>query len=347
MRFSVIVPVYKVEPYLRQCVDSILGQTCRDFELILVDDGSPDRCPAICDEYAALDRRVKVIHKPNGGLVSARQAGLEIAQGEYIVPIDSDDWIALDFLAEADKLLEKYHVEMVCFGHTLMFEDGRKVSRHEPVPEGLYEKAEIEKLLWPRVLCAEDGKTLFPQLWGKVYKKELIEPHQMAVDRRIAYDEDKACLIPTYLAAQKIYISNRYEYFYRIRMDSMSNAFQLGHLESIYLFVLSMSHERKIEEQLNCYIGLEVLWQIKNSAKIKTEKQKNIIGIKRFLEKEEINRCIQNAIFKRTKSIGFKQILKKIYLRTKFLLLRWGWVEYIFALVNLKLQIKKAIKYKQ
>lgn len=169
----------------------------------------------------------------------------------------------------------------------------------------------------------------------------------MAVDRRITYAEDRACLIPTYLTAQKVYISGQYKYFYRMRMDSMSNGFQSKNLESIDLFVISMSREKKLEEQLNRYISLETLGQIENSAKIKTEKQKNIIEIKRFLEKEEINRCIQNAIFKRTKSIGFKQVLKKIYLRTKLLLLRWGWVEYIFALVNLKLQIKKAIKYKQ
>ena len=83
MKLSIIVPVYKVEPYLRRCVDSILAQTFRDFEVILVDDGSPDNCGAICDEYAAKDARVKVLHKANGGLSDARNAGLDIAQGEY------------------------------------------------------------------------------------------------------------------------------------------------------------------------------------------------------------------------------------------------------------------------
>ena len=93
MKLSIIVPVYKVEPYLRRCVDSILAQTLTDFELILVDDGSPDGCPAICDEYAQLDSRVCVIHKPNGGLSDARNAGLDVAQGEYIGFVDSDDYI--------------------------------------------------------------------------------------------------------------------------------------------------------------------------------------------------------------------------------------------------------------
>lgn len=92
-QISVIVPVYNVELYLPQCVDSILNQTCDDFELILVDDGSPDGCPAIRDEYARKDNRVRVIHKTNGGLSSARNAGLDVANGEYIFFLDSDDWL--------------------------------------------------------------------------------------------------------------------------------------------------------------------------------------------------------------------------------------------------------------
>jgi len=91
-RLSIIVPVYKVERYLRRCVDSLLSQTFEDFELILVDDGSPDSCPAICDDYAALDPRVRVVHKVNGGLSDARNAGIEVAQGEWLGFIDSDDW---------------------------------------------------------------------------------------------------------------------------------------------------------------------------------------------------------------------------------------------------------------
>lgn len=96
-QISVIVPVYKVEKYIHRCVDSILAQTFTDFELILVDDGSPDNCGAICDEYAARDPRIHVIHKKNGGLSSARNAGLDIAQGEYIMFCDSDDYVAPDW----------------------------------------------------------------------------------------------------------------------------------------------------------------------------------------------------------------------------------------------------------
>lgn len=104
MLISVIVPVYKVEPYLRKCVDSVLGQTFRDFELILVDDGSPDNCGKICDEYAAADARIKVIHQANGGLSAARNAGLDFVMGysdsKYVTFIDADDWVGTDYLSE-------------------------------------------------------------------------------------------------------------------------------------------------------------------------------------------------------------------------------------------------------
>ena len=93
MFFSIIVPVYKVENYLSNCIESVLSQTFTDYELILVNDGSPDRCPEICDHYKEKDSRIQVIHKANGGLASARRAGIKIAKGEYVFNLDSDDLI--------------------------------------------------------------------------------------------------------------------------------------------------------------------------------------------------------------------------------------------------------------
>lgn len=113
---SVIVPVYKVEDYLPRCVDSILGQTYQNLEIILVDDGSPDRSGQLCDEYAAKDSRVKVLHKANGGLSSARNAGLDWVRGEYISFVDSDDWIEPEAYEKMMGLMEKYGVKLVCAG---------------------------------------------------------------------------------------------------------------------------------------------------------------------------------------------------------------------------------------
>ena len=113
---SVIVPIYKVEQYLRQCVDSILNQTHRALEVILVDDGSPDGSGKICDEYAAQDSRVHVIHKENGGLSDARNAGIDIALGDYIAFVDSDDWLEPDTYESMLAAMDKYHAKLVCAG---------------------------------------------------------------------------------------------------------------------------------------------------------------------------------------------------------------------------------------
>ena len=94
MKFSIIVPIYKVEEYLDRCVESLIRQTEKDIEIILVDDGSPDSCPAMCDEWAKKDERIRVVHKENGGLSDARNAGLNIATGEYVLFVDSDDYVA-------------------------------------------------------------------------------------------------------------------------------------------------------------------------------------------------------------------------------------------------------------
>ena len=113
-RLSVIVPVYKVEKYIHNCVESILKQTFSDFEVILVDDGSPDRCGEICDSYAFLDKRIKVIHQSNGGLSAARNKGIEIAQGEIIGFVDSDDEISADMYEKMLQYLDDNQLDIVC-----------------------------------------------------------------------------------------------------------------------------------------------------------------------------------------------------------------------------------------
>lgn len=115
-QISVIVPVYNVEEYLPRCVDSILAQTYENLEVILVDDGSPDGSGAICDEYAAGDSRIRVIHKENGGLSSARNAGIDAAAGEYLAFVDSDDWIEPEMYGHMLGLMKKYNAKLVCAG---------------------------------------------------------------------------------------------------------------------------------------------------------------------------------------------------------------------------------------
>jgi len=112
-KISIIIPIYKVEKYLHRCVDSVLAQKCTDLEIILVDDGSPDACPRICDAYALQDKRVRIIHKENGGLSSARNAGLRVATGQYVFFLDSDDWIDPEGLEILYDMAEELQVDFV------------------------------------------------------------------------------------------------------------------------------------------------------------------------------------------------------------------------------------------
>lgn len=122
--FSVIIPVYNVEKYLRECVDSVINQTFRDIEVILVDDGSPDKCPEICDAYAAVDSRISVIHKENGGLSSARNAGIRASVGEYILFLDSDDyWCDNNALSKLFNILEENHYDALIYHAFLLYPD--------------------------------------------------------------------------------------------------------------------------------------------------------------------------------------------------------------------------------
>ena len=123
---SVIIPIYKVEKYLRKCIDSVLNQTYQDFEIILVDDCSPDNCPKICDEYAKTDGRIKVIHKENGGVSSARNAGIKIANGEYLSFIDSDDSVEENFLQILVEGLENNGADLCTTKHKKVFENSNE-----------------------------------------------------------------------------------------------------------------------------------------------------------------------------------------------------------------------------
>lgn len=133
-RFSIVIPVYKVEKYLRQCLDSVLAQSYTDFEIVVVDDGSPDNCPAICDAYAAADSRVTVIHKENGGLSDARNAGLLAATGEYVIFMDSDDYyLSTDLFTEIDAKIAETACDAVFFQYRKYIEKS-KTLKESPVP---------------------------------------------------------------------------------------------------------------------------------------------------------------------------------------------------------------------
>ncbi|MCI8324757.1 MAG: glycosyltransferase family 2 protein [Lachnospiraceae bacterium] len=216
---SVIVPIYNTSEYLEQCIGSILNQTYRNLEVILVDDGSSYLCGKACDEYAVTDCRVKVIHKENGGLVSARKTGLEAATGEFVGYVDSDDWIEPDYYEKMVLAQEKTGAEMVLAGHLHdIGEDSRKVK--DNFPTGVYTR----ELLLPTLLYSgrffEYG--IQPHMVTKLFKREILRKTQMCVDDRIVIGEDAAVVYPSVLEAEKIVVLDVCAYHYVQHPNSMT-----------------------------------------------------------------------------------------------------------------------------
>ena len=171
MRFSIVIPIYKAEKYLVECVESILGQTFTDFELILVDDGSPDSCPNICDRYASADSRIKVIHQKNAGQAAARNAGVNISRGDYLMFLDSDDYYATnDVLLRVNKKTESSHADVILFGYKKLYESdasfGSEVAGFPDFSEKSFPSNVIMSLLQNDIY---DGCA-----WTKAVKRSLI-----------------------------------------------------------------------------------------------------------------------------------------------------------------------------
>lgn len=214
-QISVIVPVYKVEQYLSACVDSILTQTFRDFELILVDDGSPDSCGAMCDAYAAQDPRVRVIHQPNGGLSAARNSGIELAKGDYIAYVDSDDYVSNRYLELLLQRITESNAEIaVC--KTQTFVDGKK-----PIEPDLSKPNSHTLSGWNAVMSIYQGDASVPvNACGKLYRAELISDLRFPEGR---LHEDQAYVPIACYRAKQVACLDAGIYFYRDRPESITS----------------------------------------------------------------------------------------------------------------------------
>ncbi len=212
---SVIVPVYKVELYLRRCIDSILAQTFTDFELILVDDGSPDNCGAICDEYAKKDSRIIVIHQHNQGCSVARNAGMEIMCGTYAAFIDSDDFIEADYLKKLYQGIEESNADISMCGWYMVNDSGDTILETHQYTNG-------KKLITGRDLCLlryQNGLVI--TVWCKLFKKELLKNVRFPVG---CASEDQAVVPKLYYQAGKVCLVGQQLYYYRVRNNSLAHS---------------------------------------------------------------------------------------------------------------------------
>ena len=212
-KISFIVPVYKVEPYLTACVESILGQSFRDFELILVDDGSPDRCGEMCDAFAERDTRVRVIHQPNGGLSNARNTGIEAARGEYLWFVDSDDCIHAECLAPIVHQLEGQNLDMLILSYTLYFEELDSMQ--------LLKNRGSSEIITGYDYIRSNYYEAFA--WQKVTRASLFRDHGLRFDESLQYEDIQ--ISPFLLRPVRRLAFSNYEegaYCYRIRPDSIT-----------------------------------------------------------------------------------------------------------------------------
>lgn len=209
---SIVIPVYKVEDYLNRCVDSVLNQSYTNLEIILVDDGSPDRCGEICDEYAKVDNRIKVIHKENGGVSDARNVGIVSATGSYITMLDGDDWIHIKYIEKLYGLLKVKNADIsVCNFIKTSTEDVPQVNSEVIV----YEFSNIEAL---NHLTGEFNVQMVVA-WGKLYKSELFEQIRYPFGKN---HEDEFTTHKLLYIASKIVFTTEPLLYYRQRGDSIT-----------------------------------------------------------------------------------------------------------------------------
>lgn len=234
-KFSIIVPIYNVQPFLNQCIDSILGQEYGNFELILVDDGSTDGCPGICDYYASADSRVAVVHKENGGLVSARKAGALRATGDYVCCVDGDDFISEKYTKKFAEAIEAYSSDIVCCNY-YTFKKDQKKARVMRFPDGVYDRKRMEREAFPYLLHSQNSQH-FPQtIWCKAIKRELYCQIQEKVDPVITTGEDCAVAIPCLYKSSSITIIKDPLYYYRCNSNSITRSasvFQWRRLDAL------------------------------------------------------------------------------------------------------------------
>ena len=292
MLFSIIVPIYNTEKYLCRCLDSIISQNIQDFELILIDDGSTDNSPVICDTYASRDARIRVIHKENEGVTRTRNTGIRAAVGEYILYVDSDDWVAPNWL----EVIRHFIVDtvpkpdLVYFGVVKVYQD-RKILCLPNTAEGIYDRRAIEKKIFPRLisdrrLAFGDG-ILYPAPVNKAFKRELLREHYCQ-DERIRINEDNTYSFECTLNAQKIVICKDPLYYYnKENPESILGKKDLTRFRNRLLLFQYLqnrltSYGPVITRQLNDYYAAAIILDITDM----TRKVHDMSEAVRYLRKE-------------------------------------------------------------
>lgn len=265
---SVIVPIYNVASLLPQCIESILNQTFSDFELILVNDGSPDESHQICIDYQKTDQRIVIVNKKNGGLLSARKAGLKEAIGEYIAFVDGDDWVDKDFLQAMYHLMIINEVDLVITGHIREFEGKcETISPYNKAGVYVGESLDkiVEKMIYSGTFCRHGISTY---VWNKLFRKSLLDNVLFEVPNEIVMGEDAAITYSYISLSKSLVVSSGCYYYYRQRPNSIVKTIQsldseLQQLSKLFHFLYrSLScryNQTKLRHDLCFYLYSQIL----------------------------------------------------------------------------------------
>ena len=210
---TVVVSIYKVEKYLNKCIESLLNQTYKDFEIILVDDGSPDKCPEMCDNWEKKDSRIRVFHKENGGLSSARNCGIEHAKGEFIIFPDPDDWVEPDYLERVLALREEYDADLSICGHYI----GKNINNKKAALSVLTTEEALEQLMMPRLFCG--------YAWNKLYSMKIINNNNLRFDTELGMVQDLHFNVRYFQFCEKIVYDPKPLYHYVIDRGGVTSRY--------------------------------------------------------------------------------------------------------------------------
>lgn len=319
---SVIIPVYNVEAYLSECVNSVLNQTYRNIEVILVDDGSPDNCPQMCDEFALKDSRVKVVHKDNGGLSSARNAGIKVSTGEYIMFLDSDDyWSDNDVLEGVVNTAMSTNSDIVCFGYKEYFSD-----------KNTYAKGVGEDALSASV---ENGKVNIRKMFSygvfvssscvKAVKADVIKDNSIYFVEKIT-SEDVDWSARLLLKTDRITVFPRSFYIYRQREGSIVHTIKyenlkmlaeniercLSYSENVEDEDLLINYNNYVAYQYICFLRVALLCENDPRTKELLKDMKKY----RWLLKYNLNKKVK-IVYLFNKFLGYKLMFKALKLYSK------------------------------
>lgn len=212
--YSIVVPVYNVEQYIQECINSLRKQTYQNIEVILVDDGSTDSSGKICDDNAIQDSRIKVIHKENSGVSNTRLIGVQAAKGEYVLCVDADDWLSEQSVEIINKtIVNNREPDVITYGHYRMTKAGIKEIK-PTVPEGVYSIELKRKIIFPHLIQDKQARYYLPGVCGECFRRDLLLDNMIS-DVDTVIGEDMACTVPCIYHAKKVYVLNECLYFYR------------------------------------------------------------------------------------------------------------------------------------